>query len=437
MPLPKSIPIDEWKAKIGRKVSLAKKYNLQVISTPDLPGPIARFPKIPSRGIYLVPPHGRLIWEGKKKAIVKTRKYDINENLILVSGKYAYGIISIGPATPISKKEFDALRNKHRITEEEFKKWGWKGKQLYYYPISLVEKFIPPKKVKIKRGTQSFIKKVVFLKLVRKDVEPSELTNQELIYWHAKLHCYFQNRPHNWSYEDIVNLHTLIVQEMKKRGLKHVNYDALDKASQEFLGSETLIKDVKNYDPSKLSDKVLLDDHRIVHAWWSSLQKGKILRHPDGSRITKEEVRRLHDLIVKELEKRGFKHETPLEELLEKVPPRVKEVVKKLDDAVIIENFVSLIGSFVTDKKNPNDIDILLRFDKGTPEFIERAVKVRIAKMLDDLKDSLHFTADPEGPHDDYVPIFDLVLRKREPVLVNLKKKGQIPPERYFELEKK
>jgi len=437
MPLPKSIPVEEWKRKIGEKVSLAKKYGLQVISTPDLPEPTARFPKIPSRGIYLVPPHGRLIWEGKKKAIVKTRRYNINENLILVSGKYAYGIISMGPPVPITKKEFDALRHKHQITEEEFKKWGWKGKQLYYYPVSLVEKFIPPKKVKLKRGTQSFISEVVFLRMVRKDVEPSELTNKELIYWHAKMHSMFKNRPHNWSYEDIVNLHVLIVQEMKKRGLRHINYDKLDKVSQEFLSFEQLIKDPKNYNPSKLSDKILLDDHRIVHAWWSSLLKGKKLYHADGSEITKEEVKRLHDMIVEEMKKRGFEHTSPLEESLAKMPSRVNDILEKLNDAVLIENFVSLIGSFITNKEKPNDIDFLLRFDRGTPEFIERAAKVRIAKMLENIKEDLHFTTDPEGPHDDYIPVYDLVLRKREPKYVDLAKKEKIPPERYFELEKK
>jgi len=424
MPLPKNPDnIEEWKRKISLSmlVSNINKFTVQnsgTISTDTLPFPDKTNPVV-TKGIYLVPPHGELIWKGVKKAIVKTRKFNVNEYLILVSGKKAYGIISIGQPREISKKEFDELKPKHRITDEEFKKWGWDGKQLYYYEVSMVKKFPVPKSVKVKKGTQTFINEVEFLSLIRKDVNPSDLSTKELLLYHSKLHAMYKSRPHNWSLEDIVNLHVLVVKELKKRGYKHIPYDKLDEDSKQFL--EQLIKDTKNYDPSKLSDNVLLDDHRIVHAWWASIQKGKKLYHPDGSEITKEEIRRLHSLIVKELGKRGFKHNTPLAEELA-APERVEKLVDKLDDAVLIENFVSLVGSYITDKEKPGDIDFLLRFDRGTPEFIERATKVRIAKMLDDISDKLQFTWDPEGPHDDYIPVYDLVLRKKKIKLVNLAK---------------
>lgn len=435
MPLPKDpAAISEWKRKVGIKTMLGKKYSLQIVKSTDLPEPSEINPEV-KRGIYLVPPHGELIWKGEKKAIVKTREFNIREPLFLVSGNLVYGIIMLSPPTKITKEEFDNLRDKHRITEKEYEKWGWKGKPLYYYKVEMITRFDPPKKAKIKKGTQTFIKKVEFLAVIRKDINPADLNNKELLLAHAKLHAMFKHKPHNWSLEDIVNLHVLVQKEMERRNMKHIDYDDLDKESKRFLSN--LIKNPKTYDPSKLSDEVLLDDHRIVHAWWSSLQQGKKLYHSDGSEITKEEVRKLHDAIVKELEKRGFEHKTPLEEHLSETPDRIKKLCDKLEDAVIIENFVSLIGSFVTNKEKPNDIDFLLRFDRGTPEFIERATKVRIAKMLESVAEDLHFTADPEGPHDDYVPIYDLVLRKRKPELVNLSSKSQIPPENYFEFEKK
>jgi len=273
---------------------------------------------------------------------------------------------------------------------------------------------------------------------VKKGIVPNDLTNKELIFYHGKMHVFYKERPHNWSKEDIVNLHTLIVKEMEKRNLTHKNYDDLDEVSKEFLSYESeLIKNPKTYDPSKLDDRVLLDDHRIIHAWWSSLQEGKELRHADGARITKKEVREFHEQIAKELEQRGFKHSTPLEELLGNVEDRILNITDKLKDAVLIENFVTMVGSYTTEKEKPNDVDFLLRFDKSSPEFIERATKVRIAKMLDDVSEDFHFTGDPEGPHDDYVPIFDLVLKKRESELINLAGDKNIPPEKYFELEKK
>ena len=419
MPLPKDpSKIQEWKRKVGFRTKLGKKYSLQIVKSTDNLEPTETQPKV-TKGIYLVPPHGELIWKGKKSIIVKTRKFHIQEPLFLVSGKKAYGIIQLGFPEPITKKEFDSLKDKHKITQKEFEKWGWKGKQLYAYRVSLITKFYKPKPVRIKRGTQTFIKKVEFLSLIRKDVIPRDLSTRELLLLHARLHALYKHLPHNWSKEDVVNLHALVVKEMRRRGIKHVSYDELDEVSKKFL-LEELIKDPEHYDPSKLSDKVLLDDHRIVHAWWTSLLRGKKLYHENGKLITKEEVRHLHDLIVKELEKRGFVHKTPLPEHLAQMPSRVKEITDKLKPAVLIENFATLVGSYITNKENPNDIDILFRFDRTSPEFVERAAKVRIAKMLDDIDKEIHFTNDPEGPHDSYVPLFDLALIPKTPKLVEL-----------------
>jgi hypothetical protein len=75
---------------------------------------------------------------------------------------------------------------------------------------------------------------------------------------------------------------------------------------------EDLIKS-RDYNPAKVNKKVLFDDHRIAHAWWSQLMRGKKLQG-----WTKEAVRDIHDRIAKEIEKRGFKHNSPLSESLSK-----------------------------------------------------------------------------------------------------------------------
>ncbi|MHA1641394.1 MAG: hypothetical protein ACTSVX_01540, partial [Promethearchaeota archaeon] len=75
---------------------------------------------------------------------------------------------------------------------------------------------------------------------------------------------------------------------------------------------EKLIKNPFDYNPSIVSDKVLLDDHRICHAWYSAIKKGKILKSKNGKIITLKQVKKLHDLIVKEMLKRGFKHHSDL-----------------------------------------------------------------------------------------------------------------------------
>jgi len=67
------------------------------------------------------------------------------------------------------------------------------------------------------------------------------------------------------------------------------------------------IVDIETYDPRKIKDyRVLLDDHRITHAWWSTLQAGKPLKHDKAT------VRALHDEIAREIERRGMKHDSPL-----------------------------------------------------------------------------------------------------------------------------
>jgi len=75
---------------------------------------------------------------------------------------------------------------------------------------------------------------------------------------------------------------------------------------------EVLIQDPEDYDASKLDDKVLLDDHRIVHAWASSLASGKKLRFSSGKLMTRELLQGLHRKIAQEMVKRGMEHKTPL-----------------------------------------------------------------------------------------------------------------------------
>jgi phosphoribosyl 1,2-cyclic phosphodiesterase len=66
------------------------------------------------------------------------------------------------------------------------------------------------------------------------------------------------------------------------------------------------LRNVDAYNPKEASDKALLDDHRIVHAWWSTLQSGKPLRY---DKVT---IDRLHADIVREMTRRKLEHHTDL-----------------------------------------------------------------------------------------------------------------------------
>lgn len=117
------------------------------------------------QGIYLVPPHGRWIWEGKKTLIVKAKAFRgmIGKPLILVSGKEAYGIIKLKVPKRITLEEFGKLECEHRISDEERTKWWPRVRALYAYQFNL-EKYKIPKDVEVPEGIQTFIRDVKFEK---------------------------------------------------------------------------------------------------------------------------------------------------------------------------------------------------------------------------------------------------------------------------------
>jgi hypothetical protein len=78
-------------------------------------------------------------------------------------------------------------------------------------------------------------------------------------------------------------------------------------------------------DPSILCRKHLLGEHRELHAIWTVITQGKkgYSRHPETlrwkGRLTALYSR--HNLLVREMEARGYNHRSPLEEKLAKGIP--------------------------------------------------------------------------------------------------------------------
>jgi len=58
---------------------------------------------------------------------------------------------------------------------------------------------------------------------------------------------------------------------------------------------------------SKLRVKQLLDDHRILHAWYSSVKKGKKIYYKKLNRyLTPNDIVKLHALVVLKLKSLGY-----------------------------------------------------------------------------------------------------------------------------------
>ncbi len=118
-----------------------------------------------TRGIHLVSPHSKLIHEGLKTSILSKKAYPgmVGVPLILLTGSEAFGKIKLGKGEQIDEAGFKKTSTSHRVSEDEAQKWWPDWKELWRYPVEVIEMFKKTKPVKIPRGVQKFISDVEFL----------------------------------------------------------------------------------------------------------------------------------------------------------------------------------------------------------------------------------------------------------------------------------
>lgn len=245
---------------------------------------------ITDAGAYLVPPHSEMLYDGKKTAIVKAKKFDwlSDEFNWLLAGKLAYGLIRFKAPKEISLAEFESLRKKHKITEDEREEWWPKAEKLYYYEVRDFFRFDSPIKVKVPQGVQTRLRNVkryldsassstdegddlydfdlplekdffselevlvedgewLMAQSVREapiDIDAlthglKEISRLELIARHAKIHEIAESfvRRDKIVPEDVKNAHALIAAEMRKRGMEHRIETIVDQDSSRFRSS--------------------------------------------------------------------------------------------------------------------------------------------------------------------------------------------------------
>lgn len=142
-----------------------------------------------------------------------------------------------------------------------------------------------------------------FSKELNQIITVDKVKDSELEILHAKAHTLFEK----YKIPAFCKLHYLIYKEYGRRSLPHLNTEKYcDRVV--YLIKEDFDKYIENI--SNVSDKVLLDDFRIVIAWYSRILSGEKLYHDiDGNKkeITEDEVKKLGLAIAKEMIKRGFK----------------------------------------------------------------------------------------------------------------------------------
>ena len=126
------------------------------------------------RAIIFAPPHAQLLINHQKRMNVRAKHFPniLNQQLLLVQDKKAFGLIKITKIVPItSLHQFLSLYPLHKISEKERKDW-WKKiptkkHPFYGYIIQIIKKFPKPVQVDWIQGPRIFIKpdNITFKKL--------------------------------------------------------------------------------------------------------------------------------------------------------------------------------------------------------------------------------------------------------------------------------
>lgn len=215
---------------------------------------------------------------------------------------------------------------------------------------------------------------------------------------------------------------------------------------------EDFIKEIDTYNPTKLRKKVLLDDWRIVSAWYSTKKRGGKMKY------SREEILRLAKQIYKELLRRGVApgKTTISKELISNFSKlnlstmpihrgysepdaeeiQLSDLTDKWDSAVIHKDFAYVVGSLANWDKTAGDIDILLKAEPGTS--LWRIFTWRIMRAYPEFADRFHFCQFNEewkGPFTNHVPLGDLVFMANKQLEIIEMKKDEIQDE--FNIEKK
>lgn len=162
-------------------------------------------------------------------------------------------------------------------------------------------------------------------------------------------------------------------------------------------------------------DEVLQAWHRLNQLYGGARKQGRAIEDYVNAAI----------FVIDEMLKRGMKIDEDLElyqesEKLRAVTKSGMDLDKNLgalpEEIMVIPDFVSIVGS-VLDKKNPNDLDIVIRAESDNDENykiskinIGLGIRNAIKKLNKELE--LHMIPNNQGPRDNYLPLYHLTLRR-------------------------
>jgi len=118
--------------------------------------------RIKTRGLYLAPPHGEWIATGRKTAIAKSRDFGLEGDWTLVSGKQAWGDLTLAEPEEVSLAEFDSRFAEHQVSVKARRRWWPEAESLWLYGVEGFEAYAEPRGVEVQPGVQTKMENLKF-----------------------------------------------------------------------------------------------------------------------------------------------------------------------------------------------------------------------------------------------------------------------------------
>lgn len=191
------------------------------------------------------------------------------------------------------------------------------------------------------------------------------------------------------------------------------------------------LREIRPRTLARIDDQELLQTWHRLNQWYGAAKR--------NSKAIEDLVNAAH-WVMAEAEKRGIsidmKGELAQEaaQLAKSLPGRLGQLwgLMPHEDVMVVPDFVSVVGGAVKNV-DADDVDVLIRAAQvgDTYPINAHSVDLPIRNLLDPGKSGyLHYIASPQGPHADYVPLYDLVLRARANAEVKLVKARPEPDEK-------
>lgn len=222
----------------------------------------------------------------------------------------------------------------------------------------------------------------------------------DVLWANGKGHAWFCAKCYDvWKKEG----HEVDYEKEIEHGIARMKFS--DRNSPKSL-RECAVKDVPGKGADLPDEEILSLNLRLQQLWKLHFQGNEREKVKGKGDLTRAQVIAGAKTIRREMKKRGLEldEDVPLYRDLEEV------------DTIVVKNFVSIVGSVAKGDPEADDVDVLIRADRvdgqGGPGFFIRAEDVEIPiRKLFDKSLGLHWVANPQGAHDDYKPLADLVLR--------------------------